>query len=367
MNNNQQHNINARFLLSMQANSLNAFTLDIDTTLPAKGITAIFGHSGSGKTSLLRCIAGLEKPQQGKLSVSGRCWQDQQVFTPSHQRPIGYVFQDGGLFPHLTVAGNLQYALKRSPKPDNLQLFDEVVELMGIGALLKRQPQQLSGGEQQRTAIARALLIQPQLLLMDEPMSSLDMQRKQEIMPYLEQLKQSVNYPILYVSHSLDEVARLADHILVLEHGRLLQQGSLQEVFANIHLPSSLGEDAGVVIEGEIKSRDDQWHLANIAFNGGLLQAKDSGEPVGKNVRLRILAKDVSLTLSESQDSSILNRIPATITEIIADHQKAAALIKLKTGHEYLVAQITLKSLHELQLKTDMPVWTQIKSVAIVR
>ena len=358
--------IAAQFYLARQQQGKNSFTLDINTELPGKGITAVYGHSGSGKTTFLRCLAGLEQEQQGKVIVGKTCWQNHDFFLPAHQRPIGYVFQDAGLFPHLSVQGNLHYALKRSHKPGNQSLFDEVIALMGIEPLLQHKPQQLSGGEQQRTAIARALLIQPELLLMDEPLSSLDNRKKQEILPYLEQLKDSINIPIIYVSHALDELARLADHILVLKEGQLVQQGSLKEVFADINSADAT-QQASVVLQGEITSRDQQWHLAKFSFNGGHLQIQDSGEPVGSKLRLQILAKDISLALSEPQGSSIINRLTATITDIQADTQQTAALIRLGVGDELLLAQITHKSVHDLGLKPGMKVWAQIKSAALIR
>ena len=205
--------IQARFKLDWPG-----FTLDVDLDLPARGITALFGHSGSGKTTLLRCIAGLERAPQGQLEVLGETWQDSRQWLPTHQRSLGYVFQEASLFPHLTVLGNLRYGLKRSSDAQRVSL-DQAIELLGINHLLERKPDRLSGGERQRVGMARALALSPRLLLMDEPLAALDLKRKQEILPYLERLHAELEIPVLYVSHSPDEVARLADHIVGADFG----------------------------------------------------------------------------------------------------------------------------------------------------
>lgn len=349
--------------------------LDIDTVIPATGVTAIFGHSGSGKTSLLRCIAGLEKAQQGRLIVNDSCWQDGGTFLPTHKRPIGYVFQEASLFPHLSAQKNLTYATKRaikwaSKRADqtvNSEFYQRVIEVMGIAGILQRYPSQLSGGERQRIAIARALLIQPRLLLMDEPLAALDHQRKQEILPYLERLNKSFDIPILYVSHSMDEVARLADHILVLDKGKIVAEGELTEVFSRIDLPQRLEEESGVILKGKVIEKDEQWHLMRVAFAEGHIWLPDSGETLDQDVRIRVLAKDVSLALSNHQDTSIVNRIPVTVTDIKSDQDKAMSLVRLTMGSEYVVAKLTQRSVHNLNLSIGLKVWAQIKSVAIVR
>lgn len=352
--------------------------LDIDTVIPAHGVTAIFGHSGSGKTSLLRCIAGLEKADNGRLIVSDDCWQDEDSFLPTHKRSIGYVFQEASLFPHLTAQKNLNYAIKRSDKKVSSEFYQRVIEVMAIEHILTRYPSQLSGGERQRIAIARALLIQPRLLLMDEPLAALDHQRKQEILPYLERLHQSFDIPILYVSHSMDEVARLADHIVVLDQGRVIAEGELTEVFSRIDLPQRLEDESGVILNGKVVEKDDQWQLMRIAFadshiwipnNLEALKTLDSSEnnTIEPVVRIRILAKDVSLSLSNHDDTSIVNRIAVTIVDIKSDKDKAMSLVRLSMGSDFLVAKMTQKSVHHLGLKQGMEVWAQIKSVAIVR
>jgi len=341
--------------------------LDIDTTMPTSGITAIFGHSGSGKTSLLRCIAGLEKAQQGQLIVNETCWQDANTFLPTHKRPIGYVFQEASLFPHLSAQKNLNYAVKRADQIVGPEFYQRVIEVMGLAGILNRYPSQLSGGERQRIAIARALLIQPRLLLMDEPLAALDHQRKQEILPYLERLHKSFDIPILYVSHSMDEVARLADHILVLDQGKVVAEGELTEVFSRIDLPQRLEEESGVILNGKVIEKDQQWQLMRVAFAEGHIWLPDSGETLEQEVRIRVLAKDVSLALSNHDDSSIVNRIPVAVSEIKSDQDKAMSLVRLAMGSDYLVSKLTQKSVHNLDLSIGLKVWAQIKSVAIVR
>ena len=360
--------INARFLLSYPNRSCsedNAFCLDIDTQLPNHGITAIFGESGSGKTSLLRCIAGLEHAKQSSLSVNGEIWQNDSIFLPTHKRPIAYVFQEASLFPHLSAQDNLAYAVKRSTGVTQA-VYEQVLTIMGIKPILQRHPEQLSGGERQRVAIARALLIQPQLLLMDEPLASLDARRKQEILPYLEQLRATFNIPILYVSHALDEIARLADHIVLMDQGKVTTQGSLNTVLSRVDLPVDLGDDTGVILHGKIVERDVQWKLIKIALEEGELWVNDSGGDIGQLLRLRILAKDVSLALSSHEDSSILNRLSVEVVEISTKQNSGISLVRLQLGSQFLIAQLTQKSVHQLQLKLGKRVWAQIKSVAII-
>ena len=350
--------------------------LDIDTKIPACGVTAIFGHSGSGKTSLLRCIAGLEKAEQGKISIHKdswqETWQDTDYFLPVHKRSIGYVFQEASLFPHLTAQNNLTYAIKRSDQAVSAEFYQRVIDIMGIEGILTRYPSQLSGGERQRIAIARALLIQPRLLLMDEPLAALDHQRKQEILPYLERLHQSFDIPIIYVSHSMDEVARLADHILVLDQGKVIAEGALTEVFSRIDLPQRLEDESGVILNGRVVEKDNEWQLMRIAFADNHIWIPDSTdllaeEALEQAVRIRILAKDVSLSLTSHEDSSIVNRILVRVVDIKSDKDRAMSLVRLRMGSDFLVAKITQKSVYHLGLEQGIEVWAQVKSVALVR
>ncbi|MGE5466472.1 MAG: molybdenum ABC transporter ATP-binding protein [Ignavibacteria bacterium] len=353
--------IRARFRLSFAG-----FGLDVDLELPSRGVTGLYGPSGSGKTTLLRCIAGLERSALGQLTVDRQTWQGDGVFLPTHQRPIGYVFQDARLFPHLAVRRNLDFGRRRVAAPDQRVAQDHAVELLGIGHLLDRLPDTLSGGERQRVAIARALLTSPRLLLMDEPMAALDVGRKREILPYLERLHDELEIPVLYVSHSPDEVARLADHIVVMEAGRAVAQGPLSETLARLDLPVRFGEDAGVVLAGRIGERDDNWHLARVEFDGGSLWVRDGGQGVGQRVRVRILARDVSIALEPDHDSSILNTLPATVAEIADESHPAIALVKLQVGGAAIVARLTRRSVCGLELAPGRQVFVQIKAVALI-
>jgi molybdate transport system ATP-binding protein len=363
--------IQARFKLDWPG-----FGLDVDLDLPARGVTALFGHSGSGKTTLLRCIAGLKRAPLGRLTVNGAVWQDDEPkrprgdhWLPTHQRPLGYVFQEASLFPHLTVLGNLRYGLKRlarsqpaSPEAD----LDAAIELLGIRPLLERKPDRLSGGERQRVSMARALALMPRLLLMDEPLAALDHQRKQEILPYLERLHRALDIPVLYVSHAPDEVARLADHIVVLKEGRAVATGALTETLARLDLPIQLGEDVGVVLDAVVAERDAAWHLARVDFPGGSLWVRDGGHALGEPIRVRILARDVSIALQPVSGTSIQNCLPATVEQMALDHHPALSLLRLRLGTSPLLARLTQRSASGLGLATGMPVWVQIKAVALI-
>ncbi len=356
------------------------FDLDVDLRLPATGVTVLFGPSGSGKTSLLRFLAGLARAQQGRLQVTGAVWQDETNFIPTHLRPIGYVFQEASLLPHLSVEANLLYALKRVTK-DGATLQDEeseqVLSLLGIKPLLKRQPEQLSGGERQRVAIARALLSQPEVLLMDEPLASLDQQRKREIIPYLEKLRTELAIPIIYVTHSLAELSRLADTVVVLEAGRVVTSGPTSEVLTHLDSPLQLNDEAGVVIEASVISHEERWHLLRAGFVGGEMWLADEGIAIGEAIRVRVMARDVSITLSQHEDSSILNTLPARILEIAEAAVPGALLVKLvligsgeavENGNStVLVSRITQRSAEHLKLVEGMSVWAQIKSMAVLR
>lgn len=342
------------------------FTLDVALALPGKGVTALFGPSGCGKTTLLRCIAGLTRAAQGALTVGGTVWQSQTQFLPTHQRPLGYVFQEANLFAHLTVQRNLLYGQARVPHAQQRIALPDVVDLLGIGHLLARMPQALSGGERQRVAIARALLSSPRLLLMDEPLAALDVARKNEFLPYLERLHASLDMPVLYVSHAPDEVARLADHIVFLQQGRAVASGALTETLARLDLPVALGEDAGVVLHAVVAERDSAWHLARVEFPGGSLWVRDAGQPIGRAVRVRILARDVSIALAPVQGVSIQNCLPATVEHMATDYHPALSLLRLRMGESPLLARLTRRSAVGLALQPGKPVWVQIKAVALI-
>lgn len=356
--------IQARFHLDWPG-----FTLDVNLALPARGVTALFGHSGSGKTTLLRCIAGLERATQGQLTVNGEVWQDDAqtpaLWLPTHKRPLGYVFQEASLFPHLSVMGNLRYGLKRISGTQQGGL-DQAIDLLGIAHLLDRKPDRLSGGERSRIGIARALAVNPSLLLMDEPLAALDLKRKQEILPYLERLHRQLDIPVLYVSHAPDEVARLADHLVVMDAGRAVAAGTLTDTLARLDLPIQLGEDVGVVLQAVVTERDAQWHLVRLEFPGGSLWVRESGHALGQAVRVRILARDVSIALAPVTGTSIQNCVNAVVDEIADDHHPALSLVRLNLGTVPLLARLTQRSAAALGLVPGKAVWAQIKAVALI-
>ena len=352
------------------------FTLDVALALPGRGVTALFGPSGCGKTTLLRALAGLERAA-GRMQVGDELWQDDahpdktQRFVPTHRRPLGYVIQDAALFPHLDVRRNLEYGLRRIAAAERRIALDQVVDLLGIGGLMARRPATLSGGERQRVAIARALATSPRLLLMDEPLAALDAQRKADILPYLERLHEALEIPVIYVSHALDEVARLADHLVLMDAGRVLANGPLADLLARLDLPLARGEDAGVVLDGVVGERDERWQLARLEVGGASgrdcsLWARDQGLPIGRRVRLRVLARDVSLTRSPQTGTSIGNQLRGTVEAIADDTHPALALVRVRVGAVALVARLTRRSAHALELTPGMAVWAQVKSVALM-
>lgn len=339
------------------------FTLDVDLQLPGRGVTALFGHSGSGKTTLLRCLAGLERAREGRLVVEGETWQDAGHWRPTHRRPIGYVFQEASLFDHLTVRGNLRYGMKRAGGDESR--LEPVIELLGIGPLLERRPDRLSGGERQRVGIARALAVGPRLLLMDEPLAALDLQRKREILPYLERLRDELDIPMIYVTHAPDEVARLADHLVVMQGGRATASGPLGEVLTRLDLPIRLGDEAGAVLEGRIAERDPTWHLGRVDFDGGSLWARDHGLPLGRRVRVRVLARDVSLA-TQPGAGSIQNLMQGVVDAIGEDEHPGLALVRVRVGASVLLARLTRRSAAALDVAPGRTLWVQVKSVALM-
>ncbi|MBB3242157.1 molybdate transport system ATP-binding protein [Pseudomonas sp. Tn43] len=346
------------------------FSLDVALQLPGRGVTALYGHSGSGKTTCLRCIAGLERAEQGFVQVNDEVWQDsdKRIFVPPHKRALGYVFQEASLFPHLSVRGNLEFGLKRIPRQQRRVDVAHATELLGIGHLLERDPQNLSGGERQRIGIARALLTSPKLLLMDEPLAALDTQRKNEILPYLQRLHDELDIPVLYVSHSQDEVARLADHLVLLNNGKALASGAIGETLARLDLPLALGDDAGVVIEGHVRTYDADYQLLTLQLPNTELSIRvaHSSMAEGQALRCKVQARDVSLSLQGVEQSSILNRLPVTVISEIAADNAAHVLIRLNAAGTPLLARITRYSRDQLGVHPGQQLWAQIKAVAVL-
>ncbi|MBV7565524.1 molybdenum ABC transporter ATP-binding protein [Pseudomonas sp. PDM27] len=346
------------------------FGLDVDLQLPGRGVTALYGHSGSGKTTCLRCIAGLERADQGFIQVNDEVWQDSdnKVFVAPHKRTLGYVFQEASLFPHLSVLANLEFGLKRIPKPQRRVDMAHASELLGISHLLGRHPQHLSGGERQRVGIARALLTSPKLLLMDEPLAALDAQRKSEILPYLQRLHDELDIPVLYVSHSQDEVARLADHIVLLSHGKALASGPIGQTLARLDLPLAMGDDAGVVIEGRVSAYDADYQLLSLQLPGTSLNIRVPHTPMdtGQALRCKVQARDVSLNLHSAGQSSILNRLPVTVVSEMNADNAAHVLIRLDAAGTPLLARITRYSRDHLNVHPGQQLWAQIKAVAVL-
>lgn len=341
------------------------FTLDAEFEAPAGGVTAIFGPSGCGKTTLLRTIAGLERRCQGFLAVGSRVWQDADRFLPAHQRPVGYVFQEASLFSHLDVCRNLDYGYRRVPTSERRVEMDQAIDLLGLERLLDRTTADLSGGERQRVAIARALLTSPRLLLLDEPLTGLDRETKTEIVPYLQRLHEQLEIPVLYVSHSHDEVARIADHLVLMESGRVLAAGPCGEMLTRLDLPALRGDDAEAILEATVESRDDAYQLTRLAYTGGSLLVAGTDLPVGQVVRLRVLARDVSLTLEHQTATSILNILPVTV-EALAEESPAQILVRLSSGDAALLSRVTRKSADALGLEPGKRLHAQIKTVAIL-
>ena len=360
------------------------FALDAQLTLPAQGVTALFGPSGCGKTTLLRALAGLDRAR-GRVAVNGEIWQDDasSVWRPVHQRALGYVIQEAALVPHLSVLGNLEYGRRRagaaaggaSPPGTAGFSLDDAIELLGIAPLLARSPATLSGGERQRVAIARALAAAPRLLLMDEPLAALDAERKAEILPYLERLHRSLALPIVYVTHAMDEVARLADHLVLLQHGQVLAAGPLAELMIRTDLPLGRRDEAGVVIHGQVRAHDPAFGLSQIGFAGGALWLGALAGPVGSPVRVRVLARDVSVSRQAPVQSSVLNVLPAVLeSSLIERHSALLRLRLLDASHAgvavgdhpvQLLARITHRSHDTLGLQAGDALFAQIKGVAL--
>jgi molybdate transport system ATP-binding protein len=309
-------------------------------------------------------MAGLEHASLGRLVVNGEVWQDEERWLPAHKRSVGYVFQEASLFPHLTVLGNLRYGLKRSIYGRKVNL-DQVVELFGIEHLFNRMPDHLSGGERQRVGIARALAVGPRLLLMDEPLATLDLKRMQEVLPYLERLHSELDIPVIYVSHSPAEVGRLGDHLVAMEAGKVLANGPLAAMLARLDLPLRLGEDTGVILDAIVGAVDKDWHLSRVDFGGGSLWTRNHGLPIGHRVRVRVLARDVSLA-TDLGKSSIQNVLRGKVDAIADEEDPGITLVRVRVGEVMLLARLTRRAATSLGLVSGQELWVQVKSVALM-
>jgi molybdate transport system ATP-binding protein len=339
------------------------FELDVAFTGPANGITAVFGPSGAGKSTLLRLIAGLEQGT-GRITVGQENWLTADTNVAAHKRAVGYVFQEASLFTHLSVVGNLEYGYRRVPPADRCIHLEQVIAALRLEDFLHRHPSTLSGGERQRVAIGRALLTSPKLLLLDEPLASLDMQHKREIMPLLESICGEFRIPAIYVSHAPDEVARLADHLVLLDKGKLTAAGPVNELLTRFDLPLAHDDDAGTIVATTVGEHDPEFDLTELRFGEGRFVVPGKRQR-GETLRVRVLARDVSLALERHTDTSILNIVAATVTEIAAQ-SGAQSLVKLDACGSPMLARVTQRSVARLQLETGKRVYAQVKTVALL-
>ena len=344
------------------------FNLKVDLALPGRGVTVLFGPSGCGKTTLLRCLAGLEPAARGHLSVNGEVWQEQATgfCLPPHRRPVGVVFQDAALFPHLSVRENLDYGQRRVPVDARRIAFDQAIDLLELRPLLERRTDRLSGGERQRVGMARALLTSPRWLLMDEPLASLDQKLKREILPYLERLHEELDIPVVYVTHSPEEMARLGDHLVLMAQGRITAQGPLQSLLGNLECLSAFAEEPGVIFEATIAGHEADAGISHLTSDCGTLTVPLRGDSVGRRVRCRVAPTDVSLALTQAGDSSILNILPATVMEIAMPKDPGQVIVRVDAGGISLLARITRLSCERLKLRPGQPIFAQIKAVAFL-
>lgn len=352
-------------------NVLGNFILDTTFEAPGKGVTALFGPSGCGKTTVLRCIAGLIHVKDGFCDICGEIWQDRNgTFIPTHQRPLGYVFQEASLFPHLSVRRNLLFGAPRQQPVDRPVIdFDEVVDLLGIRSLLDRSPRNLSGGERQRVGMGRALLTQPKLLLMDEPLSALDRKTKNEILPFIEKLRDHFSLPIFYITHDMSEVERLTDHMVLLDRGHVVAAGALAALQSDPSSPLAASREAAVTLEGMVEASDAEFGLVNISIPGGVLQVPPPADgAIGEPRRVRIFASDVSLAREEPKLSSILNVLPARVmTMKPLDRYEVLVVVALGEAGDgaHLLSRVSLKSCSELELAQGQLVYAQVKYVSL--
>ncbi len=336
--------------------------IDCNFNIPANGITGLFGPSGAGKTSLLRCIAGLERPSKGQLFINDLCWQDSHagIFIPTHKRQLSYVFQDPHLFTHFSVKKNLMYGYRRNKNNKRYIKIEDVINWMCLEALLDRNIHSLSGGEKQRVAIARALLCNPMLLLMDEPVSALDLDSKNEVLSCLENLQQDVSIPILYVTHSQQELAQLADHILLMDDGEIHASAPAEEILTQLS-SASVKNNAPSIVMAKLVKQDPTYPLSYLSFAGGDIAIPLIKNTIGDTVSLKVYAKDVTLFLAKPPRSSVLNTYQASIASI----EKESDRVQLNLNGILLNAFVTRKAIDALNLHQGMKIYVQIKFTSI--
>ena len=343
------------------------FELDVDIGVRAGGVTALFGPSGCGKTTVLRSAAGLERAQ-GYVRIAGKVWQDDEkgIFVPTCERRLGYVFQEASLFAHLNVEQNLHYGLKRARDAGGQKRLDEAVELLGIGHLLGRRVNELSGGERQRCAIARSLVICPAALFMDEPLAALDHARRLEIMPWLERIKRELNIPVVYVTHSEEEVLRLADTLVVMKNGRVVLEGGVAEVWHQVSRQSSGGVKKSSMVQAVVAERDAEWGLLKVLAGGACFWVRDEGFAIGDRLRLLIDADDVSISVHKPSQTSIQNVFECRAADIFAGSDAARRFVELDAGGGCeILAEVTARAIYETGISPGMRIWAQIKSVSV--
>ncbi|WP_070989124.1 molybdenum ABC transporter ATP-binding protein [Halofilum ochraceum] len=344
------------------------FRLAIAHDFELRGITALFGPSGGGKTTLLRAIAGHERRAAGRIAHDGEVWQEGRHWTPPHRRGVGYVAQNPQLFPHLSVAGNLRYAARRAPAGADGTGFDEVVEQLDLQPLLARRPDVLSGGERQRVALGRALLTRPRLLLMDEPLAGLDIQRKTRLLPYIARLPAAFGIPIIYVTHAVDEVIRLGDRMVALREGGVFAAGGVTELLERLDLAAATGRfEAGTVLSGEVVSHDEPFQMTRVSLGEQVLDMPRAPMAVGTEVRLRVRARDVALATVRPTGISIRNILNGRISEIVEEPDTAFAEVLVDLGDQRLRARLTRAAVADLGLEEGGAVWALIKAVAFDR
>ena len=341
------------------------FALDVAIDVSAPGVVALFGRSGCGKTTLVNIVAGLLRADEAHVEIDGVTLEGAGKYLPAEQRRIGYVFQDARLFPHLDVMSNLRYGEKRARDGERRITLDLVAPMLGLEPLLSRRVHQLSGGERQRIALGRALLSQPRLLLLDEPLASLDAARREEVLPYLEKLRDELAIPIIYVSHQFEEVLRLATHVVLMDRGKVLSQGSLDDLSLHPELRAIVGLDGvGAVLRGAVESVDGGTGLASVRIGDNVLQINLRAARAGSTVRIQLLARDIILATSRPENLSVRNVLTGTVARIVADDEDTD-LVYVDIGGASVLARVTRAASMSLALRTGTPVWVLVKTVSI--